>query len=134
MWPSEKLAIAVFANQVSELTYQATAMAAEAIAGITGTPLQGPPPTTGRDPTAAERAELLGTYQLGQRTFTIEESEGRLVHRLRGPVPITMTGRDRFVAAPNGVVTEFQVIRDAAGRVHYLFNGLSAFPRVRTGQ
>ena len=133
MWPSEKLAVVVFANQSSDLTYQATAMAAQIIGGIARTPLPtDPPPTTGREPTAAERTELVGTYQLGRRTFTIEELDGRLVRRVLSPVPIMMTEKDRFVVtAPNGEVTEFQVVRDTAGRVHYLFNGQSAFPRLR---
>jgi len=133
MWPSEQLAIVVFANQTSDLTYQATAKIARAVAGIALGPLPtDPPAASGREPTPAERAELAGTYQSGQRTFTIEESNGRLVRRAATTVPIVMTGRDRFVlTAPSGEVTEFQVVRDAAGRVHYLFNGGSAFPRVR---
>ena len=136
MWPSEKLAIVVFANQHSDLTYQATSMAAQLIGGIPRTPLPTDPPiATGREPTAAERAELVGTYRLGRRTFEIEEANGRLVRRVVNSVPIVMTGEDRFVVtAPDGEVTEFQVIRDAAGRVHYLFNGASAFPRIRVGR
>ena len=133
MWPVQKLAIAVFTNQETDLTYHATAKAAEMIAGITGSRL----PVDARslmrrEPTAAERAELIGAYHIGRRRFTIEESDGRLVRRTINLSPIMMTAKDRFVVLPaNGEVTEFQVIRDASGGIHYLFTGNASFPRVR---
>jgi CubicO group peptidase (beta-lactamase class C family) len=135
MWPTERLAIVVFVNQMSDLTYEATANAAQVIAGIEHPRLPfDPTDATGREPTAAERAELVGTYRLGRRTFTIEELDGRLVRRLNNVAPITMTGKDRFVVLPpSGEGLAFRVVRDAAGKVHYLFNGQSAFPRVKPG-
>ena len=136
MWPSENLAIVVFVNQQSDLTYLVTSQAAQLIAGIAHPRLPAdPPPTAGREPTAAERAELIGTYRLGRRTFTIEELDGRLVRRVANPFPITMTGKDRFIVitSANGDVTEFQVVRDGDGKVHYLFTGQAAFPRVKPG-
>jgi hypothetical protein len=75
---------------------------------------------------------LIGTYQLGRRTFAIEELDGKLVRRANAVAPIMMTGKDRFIiTAPSGDVTELQVVRDAAGKVHYLFTGQTAYPRVR---
>lgn len=135
MWPSEKLAIAVFVNQQSDLTYQVTSLVAHRIARIARTPLptNGPSVANTREPTAAERAELIGTYQLGRRTFVIEESQGRLVRRVNtAALPLLMTGKDRMVfTAPSGDVSQLDVVRDGAGKVHYLFNGQAAFPRVR---
>ena len=47
-------------------------------------------------------------------------------------LPLMMTAKDRlFFTAPSGDVSQLEVVRDAAGRVHYLFNGQAAFPRVR---
>lgn len=133
MWPSEKLAIVVFTNQHSDLTYVATSHAAHLIGGIARTPqpIDAPALATAREPTAAERAELAGTYQAGRRTWTIEEAGNRLVRRGAVTSAIVMTAPDRLVTtAPGGEVMELQVVRDDGGKVRYLFNGASAFPRV----
>lgn len=132
MWPAEKLAIVVFTNQQTDLTYQATSKAAQLIAGIARTPLPiDPPPTTGREPTSAERAELAGTYQAGRRTWVLEESGGKFVRRGAVVSRVAMIGKDRLIMiAPGGAVSAFQVVRDSTGRVQYLFTGESAFPRL----
>lgn len=135
MWPSEQLAVAIFVNQQSDLTYQATAKIAQMLAGIEPTRVARRPvlATTGRDATAGERAELAGVYRLGRRTFELRDVDGRLERKIATSVPVMMTGQDRFIVTqPNGEVMEYQVVRDAAGSILYLFNGQAAFPRVRS--
>lgn len=133
MWPSEQLAVVVFVNQASDLTYQATSKAAQMIAGIAPTAMFSDPiVTTGRDATPAERAELAGVYQLGRRTFELKDVNGRLERVIANSIPVVMTGPDRFIVnQPNGDVVQYQVVRDSAGAIAYLFNGVVAFPRVR---
>ena len=133
MWPSEQFAVAIFVNQASDLTYQATAKAARMIAGIaTSSMFSDQIATTGRDATAAERAELAGVYRQMRRTFELKDVNGRLERITAASAPVVMTGRDRFVVRqPNGDFIQYQVVRDSVGGIAYLFSGTTSFPRVR---
>jgi CubicO group peptidase (beta-lactamase class C family) len=133
MWPAKQFAVAIFVNQTSDLTYQATSKAAQIVAGIAPAPVATDASVpTERDPTPAERAELAGVYRLGRRTFELREVDGRLVRIIANPLPVRMTGTDQFIVrVPNGEVNPHKVVRDADGKVQYLFTGIVALPRVR---
>ena len=130
MWPAEKLAVVVIVNLPSDLTYQATGLAAQIVAGIAPPPPATPPAE--REPTAAERAALVGAYRIGRRTLEIHEANGRLeLRRIVYSVPIRMTGADRFVITPpNDGPVEYVIVRDSAGAVRYLTSREQAYPRV----
>ena len=129
MWPTEKLAIVVLTNRLSDLTYSATAQAARIVAGLAPPPAQ---KVVEREPTAAERAALVGAYRIRKRNVEIREVDGRLELR-RGPytVPVRMTGANRFVVTPPGEETIwYLVIRDSTGAVRYLESPEVSYPRI----
>jgi CubicO group peptidase (beta-lactamase class C family) len=130
MWPAQKLAIIVLANRRDDVPKQATALTAQAVAGI-DPPVA--PAVAGRAPTAAERAALVGTYQLGARTtMQIREANGGLeMIRPRYTVPIRMTGSDRLaVTLPTGETIDYVLVRDGAGVVRFLHSRGRATPRL----
>jgi CubicO group peptidase (beta-lactamase class C family) len=129
MWPAEKLAVVVFANRNGDVPERTTAFVAQTVAGI-ATPVKATP--VEREPTAAERAALVGTYRLNRVTIEIRDVNGRLeLQRPRFSAPIRMTGTDHFVSArSDGVPVEFLVIRDSAGVVRYLHSRKRAYPRL----
>jgi CubicO group peptidase (beta-lactamase class C family) len=130
MWPAQKLAIIVLANRQDDLPERATALTAQAVAGI-APPVE--PTVVERAPTPAERAALVGRYQTGAgNIIQIREANGGLeMIRPRYTVPIRMTGSDRLVVTlPTGEAVDYVVVRDGAGAVRFLHSRGRAFPRL----
>ena len=131
MWPDRKLAIVVNTNRLSDVTTTATEQAARIVAGIA--PPKPEPRVAEREPTAAERAALVGAYRvLPARTMEVRETEGRLeLRRGRNVMPIRMVATDRFVVTPPGEPpVTYYVVRDASGAVRFLQNPEQSYPRV----
>jgi CubicO group peptidase (beta-lactamase class C family) len=128
MWPAEKFAVIVFTNRLSDVTYQSTAEAARIVAGIEPLPVE---TIVEREPTAAERAALVGSYRIRKRNIEIHESNGRLeLRRVSYSVPIRMTGADRFVITPPGEQPiTYLVKRDSTGAVRGLESLEQSYPR-----
>lgn len=92
-------------------------------------PPRTPPPA--RDPTAAERAALAGTYAMGTTRVEIVEEGTALWFRQAGVTfPLKVAGTDGLVITPpigNEVRLAFAL--DANGRASYLYQGSRALAR-----
>jgi CubicO group peptidase (beta-lactamase class C family) len=132
MWPADRLAVVVLVNLPTDMTYRATARAAQTVGEIAPMPT---PAVVEREPSVEERRALVGSYRMGIGTMEILDTAGRLEARLplrRGvrSVPIRMTGVDRFVMTPAAEPIEFVVGRDTTGAVRWLYGGETTYPRV----
>jgi CubicO group peptidase (beta-lactamase class C family) len=123
MWPNEAFAVIVLANRRTLLTDSVTVRAADIVRGIRS------PPTAAygvlRDPTAAERAELVGTYKNGSVNVVVADTNGALqVRLLRLTIPAHLTSDgSRIIGAASAVTPAqaFVIVRDAGGSVRYLY-------------
>jgi len=87
-----------------------------------------------RDPTTAERAELVGTYTTGQATIVVTEANGAL--QLRQPVGRTIPARlsgdgSRLVGTgpADDAQLPYVIVRDAEGRVRFLYRNARAYTK-----
>ena len=77
--------------------------------------------------TAAEMADLAGTYSQSTRTMSIVQRDGRLfLARSNGETPAKKVGANRFRAAESRLVT----VADAAGKVDYIHTGGRSWKKV----
>jgi CubicO group peptidase (beta-lactamase class C family) len=130
MWPDDGFAIVVNFNRHTDLQGRVTDAIAQRVAGIP------PRPTVDlageRDPTAEERAALVGKY--GQRVAQSEylEQDGALRMRIGGmtlPVRMTSDGKRVIVRLPSGPPRVSFVVRDSTGAVRYLVRDGKAYMR-----
>ena len=122
VWPDLQLTVAVNVNRQADTPARADVRAAQLVTGLR---LEAAPEAAERPATAEERRQVVGTYRAGTGTSTVEvaEVDGRLEWRgLRNTYPLRMVGANRLVAEPPGQAPrQVYVIRDAGGRVLYLF-------------
>lgn len=131
MFPDQRLAVIVFDNRSGAPLRGITDLVAQRAAGIA--PASAPATPAPRDATAAERAQLVGSYAHGPLRVTLFEKDGALMLR-QGPgeMPVRLVGDDRLVTVPpQGEPTTVLLVRGADGRVEFLHQGLRAIPRQR---
>ena len=132
MWPREGIAVVVNLNRHLDLVDQVVEQLAQRVAGI-------PPRATAdlgdaREPTPAERAELVGRY--GQTVSTSEyfEQDGRLMVRLGPttlPVQVIANGTQLVVRPPAGPPRVTAIVRDSEGVVRFLVRDGRAYRKLR---
>lgn len=132
MWPDQKLGVVVTSNRAS-----VSAPAAEKIGALIGgfAPPASPVYRADRDPTAAERAQLVGRYSggAGGASFTIAETPGGLEHRIlsfRYPVRLTADGSRIVINRPGTDDIVYLILRDEKGAVRFLHSNGRAFARL----
>jgi len=136
MWPDQKLAVLVFANRaMPEMPRPAVERVAHIVAGIAPPPPR-PTYTAEREPTAAERAQLAGTYGVGPSTFEVAEANGALELRmgrtgLTYPVRLTSAGDRIVIPRPRAGDLVYLILRDPDGQVRFLYSGGRAFAKQR---
>ena len=129
MFPDRKLAIILFDNRSGSPIQGVIDLVAKEVAGIT--PPTPPVTPAERVPTAAERAQLVGTYKQGTTSVTLFEENGALKFR-QGPgvLPATLAGDERLVLTPPmGDKITLLLVRGSDGRVEYLHQSLRALAR-----
>jgi len=129
MFPDQKLAVLLFDNRSGAPLQGVTDLVAREAAAIPRTP----PPTLPdeRDATAAERAQLVGTYMQGTTTVQLVDEGGALVFK-QGVTSTRarLVGDERIVLTPpTGAKVTLFIVRGADGRVEYLHQGLRAIAR-----
>ena len=128
MFPDKKLAVILIDNRSGAPLQGITDLVAREVAGMAPTP----PPTLPEErvATAAERAQLVGTYVMGTTRVELLEQEGALVLRQGMTAPVRLVGADRLVVTPpGGAKLTLLLVRGADGRVEYLHQGLRAIAR-----
>jgi CubicO group peptidase (beta-lactamase class C family) len=129
MFPDQKLAVIVLDNRSGAPMQGLTDLVAGLAAGIA--PTKPPVLPDEREATAAERAQLVGTYKQGNTTVRIFEDAGVL--KLQQGVmaaPVRLVGDERIVIAPpQGAKVTLLLVRGADGRVEYLHQSLRALAR-----
>lgn len=122
MWPDLGLVVVVSGNSLNEMPTRAHFLAAEIVSGRR---LQRPPPVAERPATREDQRQVVGKYRTGTGTTTVEivDVDGKLEYRgTRLTYPLRMVSADRLVGQPPGQPERsVLVIRDASGRVNYLF-------------
>lgn len=129
MFPDRKLAVIVLDNRGGAPLQGITDLVALRAAGITPAKPAALPPE--RDATAAERAQIVGTYKMGATTVSIIEQDGALRFQ-QGPstAPVKLVGDERLVIAPPvGEKVTLLLVRGPGGRVEYLHQSLRALAR-----
>ncbi len=130
MFPDRKVAVILLDNRSGAPFRGVIDLAAQRVAGIA--PPAPPAAPAERDATADERAALVGIYRHGNVTVTLVEKDGALAIEQRGSTaPVKLAGDDRLVIVPpQGERVTLLYVRDAAGKVIALHQGLRAIPRV----
>jgi hypothetical protein len=119
MWPDQKVAVVVASNrQNPSMTVPAVWSIGKVVGGFQ--PRRTIVYEPERDPTPAERAQLIGAYGVSPlgNAFTIVDADGKLelrMLRFRYLVRLTNSG-DRIV-----------IVRDAQGNLRYMHSGGRAF-------
>ncbi len=129
MFPDQKLAVIVLDNRSGAPMQGLTDLVARLAAGIA--PTTPPALPDEREPSATERAQLVGTYKQGKTTLRIFEDGGVL--KLQQGVmaaPVRLIGDERLVITPpQGARVTLLLVRGADGRVEYLHQSLRALAR-----
>lgn len=134
MLPEERFAMVLVDNRTDAPFSGISRIAIEALTGIQ---VPAPPaPPEERMPTAAERSQLVGRYELGPAVrVEIALSGDTLSFRQGGAsLGIRMLGDDRIRVKTPGTMPSvvLELVRGASGGVTYLHQGLRAIPRVET--
>ena len=129
MFPDKKLAVIVIDNRGGAPMQGISALVAQRAAGIS--PVKPPALPEERDATAAERAQLVGTYRMGSTTVSLTEQDGALrVQQGLMTSPARLVGDERLVIVPpQGAKVTLLLVRGANGRVEYLHQGGRAIAR-----
>lgn len=129
MFPARKLAVIVLDNRGGAPLHGITDLVAQRAAGIT--PATAPALPGERDATAAERAQIVGTYKQGANIVRIVEQDGGLrLQQGTSTAPVMLVGDERLVIVPPvGAKVTLLLVRGTDGRVEYLHQGLRALAR-----
>jgi len=123
MFPERKFAVIVLDNRGGAPMQGITDLVARLAAGIA--PATPPARPAERDATPAERAQLVGTYKMGNTTVVLSEQDGTLRFQ-QGPssAPARLIDDERLVITPpQGDKVTLVLVRGASGRVEYLHQG-----------
>ncbi len=123
MFPDRKLAVIVFDNRGGAPIEGITDLVAQRAGGIA--PVLPPALPAERDATAAERAQLVGTYKMGNTTIVLTEQDGALRFQQGGmTAPTRLVGDERLVIVPpQGAKVTLLLVRGANGRVEFVHQG-----------
>lgn len=130
MWPDRRFAVVTHINRNVPAMPGGTNERIAQIIHRVGVP--DPAPRVESAGTAAERAEIAGTYRFNPTTtMQVAERDGQLVLLgTRGPFPILFVRKDHLVLkAPDPIGREIFVLRDEKGNVEYLHSRSRAFVR-----
>ena len=129
MFPDRKLAVVLLDNRSGAPLRGILDLVAREVAGIAPTPTPVLPEE--RAATAAERAQLVGTYKQGSTTVQLLEENGDLVFKQgAGTLSVKLVGDERLsLTPPVGNKITLLLVRGANGRVEYLSQGLRAMAR-----
>lgn len=129
MFPDQKLAVIVLDNRSGAPMQGLTDLVAGLAAGLA--PAKPPVLPDEREATAAERAQLVGTYKQGNTVLRIFEDAGVLKFQ-QGMLtaPVRLVGDERLVIVPpQGAKITLLLVRGADERVEYLHQSLRAIAR-----
>ncbi len=130
MMPGRRLAVVVLDNRTGAPLQGVGRFVTRAVTGFSP-----PPPDTPaaeRLPSAAERAQLVGTYATGRNTMSIIEQGDTLVFQQgMARLAVRVVGDDRVVLIPPVGTNKLTLllVRDATGRIAYLHQGMRAIAR-----
>ncbi len=129
MFPDRKIAVILFDNRSGGSINGVIDLVMKEVAGIA--PVSPPAATAERTPSAAERAQLIGTYKQGRTIVTLfEENDTLKIRQGGGVLPVMLAGDDRLVIVPPvGDKTTLLLVRGDNGRVEYLHQSLRALAR-----
>jgi len=129
MFPDRKIAVILFDNRSGSPIDGVIDLVVKEVAGIT--PVAPPVVPAERTPSAAERAQLIGTYEQGRTIVVLfEENESLKIRQGGGVLLVMLAGDDRLVIVPPvGDKTTLLLVRGANGRVEYLHQSLRALAR-----
>ena len=129
MFPDRQFAVIVFDNRGGAPLQGITDLVAQRAAGIA--PVLPPALPAERDATPAERAQLVGTYKMGNTTVVLTELDGALRFQ-QGTMtaPARLVGDERLVTVPPlGATVTLLLVRGASDRVEFLHQGGRALAR-----
>jgi CubicO group peptidase (beta-lactamase class C family) len=131
MWPDQKVAVVVTSNRQNP---SMTIPAVWAVGKVVGDfqPRRTIVYEPERDPTPAERAQLIGAYGVSPlgNAFTIVDADGKLellMLRFRYPVRLTNSGDRIVIKRPATDDLVYVLVRDAQGNLRYMHSGGRAF-------
>ncbi|MCE9602936.1 MAG: beta-lactamase family protein [Gemmatimonadetes bacterium] len=129
MFPDRKLAVIVIDNRGGAPMQGLIDLVAQRAGGIA--PAKPPALPPERDASAAERAQLVGTYSQGGTTLTLAERNGAL-RFLQGTqdLPVRLVGDERIVVIDSPTEKDtLLLVRSPGGRVEFLHSRLRALAR-----
>ncbi len=129
MFPDRKIAVILFDNRAGAPIQGVIDLVMKEVAGVA--PYVPPAVPAERVPSAAERAQVVGTFKQGSTSVTVFEENGALKFRQgAGVLPATLAGDERLVLTPPvGDKITLLLVRGSDGRVEYLHQGLRALAR-----
>jgi CubicO group peptidase (beta-lactamase class C family) len=129
MWPERRAVLIMIDNRSGSPLTEIDRFVREQVLGLPARPT--PTPVTPRLGTAEEQRALVGTYAMGATRVSIAAGSDTL-RFMQGPVtlPLLLLGADKIrVMPPMGDPIDLLLVRDRAGQVTYLHQGLRALAR-----